>query len=83
MKMGLERRVVIVTKAARGIGAAIARARAAGGVGHVAAARGAFGLGPHSVYGLGRIGRRAHLIDNLGWMRLFRCRRSGLPIRCW
>jgi DNA-binding MurR/RpiR family transcriptional regulator len=36
---------------------------------HVAAARGAFGLGAYTVYGLGSIGRRAHLIDNLGAMR--------------
>jgi DNA-binding MurR/RpiR family transcriptional regulator len=36
---------------------------------HVAAARGAFGLGAYAVYGLGSIGRRAHLIDNLGAMR--------------
>ena len=33
---------------------------------HVAAARGAFGLGAYAVYGLGSIGRRTHLIDNLG-----------------
>jgi DNA-binding MurR/RpiR family transcriptional regulator len=36
---------------------------------HVAAARGAFGLGAYTVYGLGSIGRRAQLIDNLGAMR--------------
>ncbi|RYI08280.1 MAG: MurR/RpiR family transcriptional regulator, partial [Acetobacteraceae bacterium] len=36
---------------------------------HVAAARGAFGLGAYTVYGLGSIGRRAHLIDNIGAMR--------------
>ncbi len=36
---------------------------------HVAAARGAFGLGAYTVYGLGTIGKRAHLIDNLGAMR--------------
>jgi len=36
---------------------------------HVAAARGAFGLGAYTVYGLGSIGRRAQLIDNLGSMR--------------
>jgi DNA-binding MurR/RpiR family transcriptional regulator len=36
---------------------------------HVAAARGAFGLGAYTVYGLGSIGRRAHLVDNLGAMR--------------
>ena len=36
---------------------------------HVAAARGAFGLGAYSVYGLAKVGKRAHLIDNLGAMR--------------
>ncbi|MFZ1346384.1 MAG: MurR/RpiR family transcriptional regulator [Tabrizicola sp.] len=36
---------------------------------HVAAARGAFGLGAYMVYGLGSIGRRAQLIDNIGAMR--------------
>ncbi len=36
---------------------------------HVAAARGAFGLGAYTVYGLGSLGRRAHLIDNIGAMR--------------
>lgn len=36
---------------------------------HVAAARGAFGLGAYSVYGLSNIGKRAHLVDNLGAMR--------------
>jgi DNA-binding MurR/RpiR family transcriptional regulator len=36
---------------------------------HVAAARGAFGLGAYMVFGLASIGRRAHLIDNLGAMR--------------
>ena len=36
---------------------------------HVAAARGAFGLGAYTVYGLGSIGRRAQLIDNIGAMR--------------
>ncbi len=36
---------------------------------HVAAARGAFGLGAYSVYGLANIGKRAHLIDNIGAMR--------------
>jgi DNA-binding MurR/RpiR family transcriptional regulator len=42
---------------------------AASEVVHVAAARGAFGLGAYTVYGLGSIGRRAHLVDNLGAMR--------------
>ncbi len=36
---------------------------------HVAAARGAFGLGAYAVYGLSNIGKRAHLVDNLGAMR--------------
>jgi DNA-binding MurR/RpiR family transcriptional regulator len=36
---------------------------------HVAAARGAFGLGAYAVYGFANIGKRAHLIDNLGAMR--------------
>lgn len=36
---------------------------------HVAAARGAFGLGAYTVYGLSNIGKRAHLVDNLGAMR--------------
>ncbi len=37
---------------------------------HVAAARGAFGLGAYTVYGLANIGKRAHLIDNIGAMRV-------------
>lgn len=37
---------------------------------HVAAARGAFGLGAYCVYGLASIGKRAHLVDNLGAMRV-------------
>jgi DNA-binding MurR/RpiR family transcriptional regulator len=36
---------------------------------HVAAARGAFGLGAYTVYGLANIGKRTHLVDNLGAMR--------------
>jgi DNA-binding MurR/RpiR family transcriptional regulator len=36
---------------------------------HIAAARGAFGVGAYSYYGFSRIGKRAHLIDNLGAMR--------------
>ena len=36
---------------------------------YVAAARGAFGLGAYAVYGLSNVGRRAHLIDNIGAMR--------------
>lgn len=42
---------------------------AASDVVHVAAARGAFGLGAYTVFGLANIGKRAHLIDNLGAMR--------------
>ncbi len=36
---------------------------------HVAAARGAFGIGAYAAYGLAQVGRRAHLVDNLGAMR--------------
>ncbi len=36
---------------------------------HVAAARGAFGLGAYMVYGLSNIGKRTHLMDNIGAMR--------------
>lgn len=36
---------------------------------HVAAARGAFSIGAYSVYGLANVGKRAHLVDNLGAMR--------------
>jgi DNA-binding MurR/RpiR family transcriptional regulator len=42
---------------------------AASEVVHVAAARGAFGLGAYTVYSLSNIGKRAHLVDNLGAMR--------------
>ena len=49
--------------------AACVEVLAATDVVHVAAARGAFGLGAYTVYGLGSIGRRAQLIDNLGAMR--------------
>jgi DNA-binding MurR/RpiR family transcriptional regulator len=45
---------------------------------HVAAARGAFGLGAYTVYGLGSIGRRAQLIDNLGAMRAMQVAAMGL-----
>jgi DNA-binding MurR/RpiR family transcriptional regulator len=37
---------------------------------HIAAARGAFGIGAYMFYGLAKIGKRAHLIDNLGAMRV-------------
>ncbi len=37
---------------------------------HIAAARGAFGIGAYAFYGLAKIGKRAHLIDNLGAMRV-------------
>lgn len=36
---------------------------------HITAARGAFGVGAYTYYGFSRIGKRAHLIDNLGAMR--------------
>ncbi|MDB5472940.1 MAG: MurR/RpiR family transcriptional regulator [Devosia sp.] len=36
---------------------------------HVAAARGAFSIGAYSVFGLANVGKRAHLVDNLGAMR--------------
>ena len=44
---------------------------------HVAAARGAFGLGAYAVYGMGSIGRRAHLVDNLGAMRAMQVQAMG------
>lgn len=44
---------------------------------HVAAARGAFGLGAYTVYGLGSLGRRAQLIDNLGAMRAMQVAAMG------
>jgi DNA-binding MurR/RpiR family transcriptional regulator len=44
---------------------------------HVAAARGAFGLGAYMVYGLGSIGRRAQLVDNLGAMRAMQVAAMG------
>jgi DNA-binding MurR/RpiR family transcriptional regulator len=53
----------------RGELAACVEVLAATEVVHVAAAQGAFGLGAYTVYGLGSIGRRAQLIDNLGAMR--------------
>ena len=37
---------------------------------HIAAARGAFGIGAYAFYGLAKVGKRAHLIDNLGAMRV-------------
>ena len=36
---------------------------------HIAAARGAYGIGAYCYYGLSQIGKRAHMIDNLGAMR--------------
>ncbi len=36
---------------------------------HIAAARGAYGIGAYSFYGFSNVGKRAHLIDNLGAMR--------------
>lgn len=50
--------------------AAFVDAMAACEVVHVAAARGAFSIGAYSVYGLANVGKRAHLIDNLGAMRV-------------
>ena len=44
---------------------------------HVAAARGAFGLGAYCVYGFANIGKRAHLIDNLGAMRVYQTAAIG------
>lgn len=57
--------------------AAFVAALAAAEVVHVAAARGAFGLGAYAVYGLGSIGRRAHLVDNLGAMRAMQVQAMG------
>lgn len=57
--------------------AAFVDALAASEVIHVAAARGAFGLGAYAVYGLGSIGRRAQLIDNLGAMRAMQVTSMG------
>ncbi|MEO6300104.1 MAG: MurR/RpiR family transcriptional regulator [Paracoccaceae bacterium] len=48
---------------------AFVTALAGSGAVHIAAARGAFGLGAYCFYGLANIGKRAHLIDNLGAMR--------------
>lgn len=53
----------------RGELAAFVDALAACEVVHVAAARGAFSIGAYSVYGLANVGKRAHLVDNLGAMR--------------
>ena len=36
---------------------------------HIAAARGAYGIGAYSFYGFSNVGKRVHLIDNLGAMR--------------
>ena len=57
--------------------AAFVEVLAASDVVHVAAARGAFGLGAYTVYGLGSIGRRALLIDNLGAMRAMQVAAMG------
>ncbi|MCC5973984.1 MAG: MurR/RpiR family transcriptional regulator [Rubellimicrobium sp.] len=48
---------------------AFVTALADAGAVHIAAARGAFGVGAYTFYGLASIGKRAHLIDNLGAMR--------------
>lgn len=52
----------------RALVAAVELLAGAGAI-HVAAARGAYGIGAYAVYGLGRSGLRAHLIDNQGAMR--------------
>lgn len=57
--------------------AACVEVLAATDVVHVAAARGAFGLGAYTVYGLGSIGRRAQLIDNIGAMRTMQVAAMG------
>jgi len=57
--------------------AACVEVLAATDVVHVAAARGAFGLGAYTVYGLGSIGRRAQLIDNIGAMRAMQVAAMG------
>ncbi|MGL4238519.1 MurR/RpiR family transcriptional regulator [Tabrizicola sp.] len=57
--------------------AAFVEVLAASDVVHVAAARGAFGLGAYAVYGFGSIGRRAHLVDNLGAMRVMQVQAMG------
>jgi DNA-binding MurR/RpiR family transcriptional regulator len=57
--------------------AAFVEVLAASEVVHVAAARGAFGLGAYTVYGLGSIGRRAQLVDNLGAMRAMQVAAMG------
>lgn len=36
---------------------------------HIVAARGAYGVGAYCYYSLSRVGKRAHLIDNVGSMR--------------
>ena len=36
---------------------------------HIAAARGAYGVGAYCFYGFSQVGKRAHMIDNLGTMR--------------
>jgi len=37
---------------------------------HICAARGAYGIGAYCFYGLSQIGKRVHMIDNLGAMRV-------------
>lgn len=44
---------------------------------HVAAARGAFGIGAYAFYGLAKVGKRAHLIDNAGSMRVEQAQAIG------
>ncbi|MCA0271370.1 MAG: MurR/RpiR family transcriptional regulator [Proteobacteria bacterium] len=57
--------------------AACVEVLAASEVVHVVAARGAFGLGAYTVYGLGSIGRRAQLVDNIGAMRAMQVAAMG------
>lgn len=37
---------------------------------HIAAARGAYGVGAYTFYGLSKVGKPVHMIDNLGAMRM-------------
>ncbi len=66
IEQGLDRSQLDAYVDALALALALARADAV----HVAAARGAFGLGAYCIYGLANVGKRAHLIDNLGAMRV-------------
>jgi DNA-binding MurR/RpiR family transcriptional regulator len=50
---------------------------------HVAAARGAFSIGAHVFFGLAGVGKRAHLIDNLGAMRTSQIAAMGPRDALW